>query len=167
MAKAQCADLESLQAKAAELVAAAEDVKIKYQVTAIPFANYTDCTADVDGDGNADSNVGWMREITVKKLTNSTDSFVIVLAAYKNGFLTNVKFINDDNCPTKSDFEYNYNTLKNAAEGAVQNIYIGNYYTVYQPDEVKVMILDDLNTIKPIAVVGEVANASTATPSAE
>ncbi len=167
LAKAQCADSEALQAKAAELIAAAEDVDVKYQITAIPFANYTDCGADIDGDGNFDTHVGWMREITVKKLTNNTDSFVIVLAAYKNGALTNVSFINDDNCPTNSGFEYNYNTLKNAADGAEQNIYIGNFYTVYQPDEVKVMILDDLNTIKPIAVVGEVANASSATPSAE
>ena len=145
-------EISAMQSAMAALVTAAEDVEIKYDVTAFPFFNYTNAGA------NADECVGWVREMTVKKLTNSTEDFVIVLAAYSGGVLTDVEVIDKDNVPTNSQYANTYETLKNANDGEEQTIYIGNFFTEFQPDAVKVLMIDSLANIKPVASAYSVAD---------
>ena len=155
LAAKQLDEINSIRAEFNELVNAAKDVRYKYEIKSIDFANYNDATGhDVTGDGVDDAQLGAISSIKVEKKSNYHGDFVMVYAAYKGGALVNVMLVNSASAGARGAF---YNALKAADEGAVVED-TWSFFTQYQPDEVKVFMLDSFTGMKPVAVWAEVEN---------
>jgi len=130
IAKEQCADVEAMSAKAIELVSVASDVNLWYEITAVDTEN---------------------KYVTVKKNTNNTGNFELIVAGYNGNILTSVNVINHLNVVRDENGTYkNYSDLRYAADGETVNVYFGDT-DFTGAEKVKVMIFKEINDLSPLA----------------
>lgn len=137
-----------------QLTAAAVDVLYKYEVVSMDFANWHDAKGhDVDGDGQEDEYIGWMSKVGVKKLSNYHGDFALVAVAYKDHKLVCIDLVDSRSLGGK---KASYDSVKAAAEGETVDIVLSSFFSVPEPDAVRVFILDGFNNLKAFAKTADV-----------
>lgn len=112
------------------------------------FYNVTDANnVDLDGDGEYETEVGWVNKLSVTKNKTYTGDYAIVYASYKDGRLDYVDIIDAN---SQGGAKNQYNELKALDKNASYELNI-NFFCTYKPDEVKAFILSGMNTLKAIS----------------
>ncbi len=154
LAAEKLGDIEDIRAVFNQLTAAAVDVLYKYEVVSMDFANWHDAKGhDVDGDGQEDEYIGWMSKVGVKKLSNYHGDFALVAVAYKDHKLVCIDLVDSRSLGGK---KASYDSVKAAAEGETVDIVLSSFFSVPEPDAVRVFILDGFNNLKAFAKTADV-----------